>query len=528
MKRRSSLPWLGPSLRRMLRRKQRLLQRAKQTGNWNTYRNFQKSCRRATRRAEWDFINGKIQEGLKNNNTKPFWNFIKSRKQDNTGVSPLKVRGQLVSDSPGKARLLLQQFKSVFTQDTYTTLPPVNSPPVEQIEQIKITTPGVAKLLRNLNPAQAPGPDNIPNQVLKTCADQIAQALCCIYQKSLDTGTLPTDWLEANISCVFKKGDRHQPEYYRPISLTSVPCKILEHIICHHIHLHLESNNILTHLSHGFRSGYSCESQLLTTTHDLLNSFDQKKQIAIAILDFSKAFDTVLHRKLLHKLSHYGIIGPLHQWLTTFLTRRTMRVVLEGTSSEKTSVDSGVPQGTVLGPLLFLLHINNLPNCVKSRVRLFADECLLYREINTFQDHRTLQQDLRQLEEWAKDCGMKFSPTKCYILSINPNTSFYYQLSNSISKHVENNPYLGILLSNDLTWDSHISAITKKANSTLGFQRRNLKRCPLVCKQQAYTSLVRPLLEYGAVVWYQYLKKNIDSMEKTAHRSTLHHWRLQE
>ena len=110
---------------------------------------------------------------------------------------------------------------------------------------------------------------------------------------------------------------------------------------------------------------------------------------------------------------------------------------------------------------------------------------------------------------------MKFNPTKCYILSVNPNTSFNYQLSNSILKHVQHNPYLGILLSNDLTWDSHISAITKKANSTFGFLRRNLKRCPPACKQQAYTSLVRPLLEYGAVVWDPYLKLNIDSMEKT-------------
>ena len=192
-----------------------------------------------------------------------------------------------------------------------------------------------------------------------------------------------------------------------------------------------------------------------------------------------------------------------------------MRVVLEGTSSETTSVDSGVPQGTVLGPLLFLLHINDLPNCVKSRVRLFTDDCLLCREINTFQDHRTLQQDLRQLEEWASNWGMKFNPTKCYILSVNPNTSFYYQLGNSILKHVQNNPYLGILLSNDLTWDSLISAITKKANSTLVFLRKNLKRCPPACKQQVSTSLVLPLLEYGAVVWDPYLKKNIDSTEKT-------------
>ena len=499
----------------MLRRKQRLFQRAKHSGNWNTYRDFQRTCRRVLRRAEWNFINGKIQEGLKNNNSKPFWNFVKSRKQDNIGVSNLMQCGKLVSDSPGNAKLLLEQFKSVFTQDTDTTLPPVNSPPAERIKQIKITTPGVAKLLKNLKPGKAPGPDNIPNQVLKACADQIANALRCIYQKSLDTGTLPADWREANISCVFKKGDRHLPENYRPISLTSVPCKILEHIIYHHLLLHLESNNVLTHLNHGFRSGFSCESQLLTTAHDLLKSFDRKKQVDIAILDFPKAFDTVPHRKLLHKLSHYGIAGSLHHWLTSFLTCRTMRVVLEGSSSETTSVVSGVPQGTVLGPLLFFLHINDLPNSVKSNVRLFADDCLLYRETDTFRDHHTLQHDLRQLERWAYDWGMIFNPYKCYILSVNSKTSFYYQLSNSILKHVQNNPYLGILLSNDLKWDSQITAITKKANSTLSFPRRNLRRCPLACKQQAYISLVRPLLEYGAIVWDPYLKKDITSMEKT-------------
>ena len=141
----------------------------------------------------------------------------------------------------------------------------------------------------------------------------------------------------------------------------------------------------------------------------MLKSYDQNKQLDVAILDFSKAFDTVQHKKLLHKLDSYGIRGPILHWLGNFLMKRKMRVALEGTFSQEVDVDSGVPQGTVLGPILFLCHINDLPDTVKSKVRLFADDCLLYREINNNDDHLLLQQDLKNLEKWATDWGMRFN-----------------------------------------------------------------------------------------------------------------------
>jgi hypothetical protein len=203
----------------------------------------------------------------------------------------------------------------------------------------------------------------------------------------LDTGELPKDWRDANISSIFKKGDN------RPVSLTSVTCKILEHIICRHLLKHLEKNKIPTNLNHGFRSGYSCETQLITTSNDFLQEHD-KGQVDIAILDFSKAFDTVPYDKLLHKLEQYGIKGNIHSWLSNFISTRTMRTIVEGESSKETSLDSGVPQGTVLGPIMFLCHINDLPDCVNSSVRLFADDCLLYRTIKKEEDHLTLQADL--------------------------------------------------------------------------------------------------------------------------------------
>jgi hypothetical protein len=150
---------------------------------------------------------------------------------------------------------------------------------------------------------------------------------------------------------------------------------------------HLEKNKVLTTLNHGFRSGYSGETQVLITINDLIKSYDKGKQIDMAILVFSKAFDNVPHKKLLHKLDQYEISGPVHRWLTSFLTQRKMRVTLEGESSQQVTVDSGVPQGTILGPILFLCHINDLLDADKSSVRLFADDCLLYREINSQNDH---------------------------------------------------------------------------------------------------------------------------------------------
>ena len=175
---------------------------------------------------------------------------------------------------------------------------------------------------------------------------------------------------------------------------------------------HLERNNILTSKNHGFRAGFSCETQLVATLDDFTRSYEDGEQTDVAILDFSKAFDTVPHKRLLQKVEAYGVRGPLHKWTESFLCTRHMKVVIDGESSEEADVTSGVPQGTVLGPILFLIHINDLPKAVSSSVRLFADDCLLYRRIRTRDDHTRLQKDLESLEKWAKENGMSFNAKK--------------------------------------------------------------------------------------------------------------------
>ena len=223
IKSKHSVPWLKHRERKLLKKKQRLYRQAKKTKKWTNYRQFQKECKRTLRRAEWDYINTNILEGLNNNSTKPFWKYIKSKKQDSFGIAPLKSGNKMVSDSKSKANILVKQFQSVFTIDKPGELPKTSKTAKHKIPPIKIKTEGVQKLLAHVNPSKASGPDNIPNRILKECANQLAPSLSIIFQLSIDSGELPKDWREANISCIFKKGDKHLAENYRPVSLTSVP-----------------------------------------------------------------------------------------------------------------------------------------------------------------------------------------------------------------------------------------------------------------------------------------------------------------
>ena len=199
-----------------------------------------------------------------------------------------------------------------------------------------------------------------------------------IFLKSLATGEVPDDWRTANVTPAFKKGQKYQTENYRPISLTSVCCKIMEHVIASQIMNHGEMNNILYPLQHGFRRGRSCETQLIEFIDDLSNNLHNNQQTDILVMDFAKAFDKVCHSLLTHKLHNYGIQGNVNRWIKNWLANRKQSVVVEGEQSQFVSVESGVPQGSVLGPCLFLYCINDLPAKLHSSVRLFADDTIAY------------------------------------------------------------------------------------------------------------------------------------------------------
>ena len=256
------------------------------------------------------------------------------------------------------------------------------------------------------------------------------------------------------MSTVFKKGQRYDPANYGPVSLTCLCCKILEHVIVSDVLKHLDHHKILSDCQHGFCARRSCDTQLVTLCHDLTSSLDKGIQIDMLVLDFSKAFDRVPHQRLLQNLQHFRVQGSLHSWIASFLSDRTQSVVVEGSSSDSVPVVSGVPQGSVLGPMLFLLFINDLPDKIASNTRLFADDCIVYRHINDTSDCEALQEDLNMLAEWETKWGMAFHPQKCSVLSVTRSRNpfkFNYRLKGHILELQDYTKYLGVDMQSSLS-----------------------------------------------------------------------------
>ena len=472
--------------------------------------------------------------------SKKLFSLIKNARQDTQGVSPLKDPNTNTTSSLNKekANILNRQFQSVFSQLSPLKLGQICIDKLQlyfnqhlpdkfkcnypQMPDICINLNGITKLLSNLRPDKAAGPDEIRPIVLKELRSEIAPIIQLIFERSLATGEVPSDWTKANVSPIFKKGDKSDPANYRPISLTCVLCKVMEHIIASNLTKHLNKHNILYDLQHGFRQKRSCETQLIQLVEDLGRQLIQGKQTDLVLLDFSKAFDKVNHLKLLFKLSQHGVKGDTLNWIRAFLVGRTQAVVLEGESSSEVPVTSGVPQGSVLGPLLFLLYINDLPQNIQSQVRLFADDTAVYLTVNSHEAANTLQADLDTLQEWELTWDMEFNPGKCQVMHITKSRAPFqsqYTLHGQTLESVDSAKYLGVTISQDLNWNKHINNITGKANRTLGFIKRNVKTKNESVKELAYKTLVRPQVEYASTIWSPHTKQNTQKIEMVQRRA---------
>jgi len=307
----------------------------------------------------------------------------------------------------------------------------------------------------------------------------------------------------------------------------------MEHIILSHTAKHLAKNNILINDQHGFRNKLSTVTQLINTTSHWAETLNRRGQTDVILLDFSKAFDKVSHKHLYYKLQHYGIQHNTLGWINAFLSNRTQVTCVNGTQSNQINVTSGVPQGSVLGPVLFLLYINDINHNINSNIKLFADDSVVYREICSYNDHLLLQKDLDTLTTWAKTWLMDFNIKKCVLLPItlkrNP-SHFKYSILGQTLDTVNKHDYLGVTISSDLKWTNHISKITGKASRTLGLLKRTLSPCSQTVKSTAYKMLVRPQVEYASEVWNPSTLKNckkIEQIQRNAARFVFHDYRRQ-
>ena len=461
-------------------------------------------------------------------NPKRFWQHIRSNLKTKSGIHPLLKsptdKNSIKYEDADKAEILQDQFCSVFTREPDDDIPEFAPRTNKQIE-IEITPAMVRKEIISLNVNKSIGPDEISPRLLRELVDHITVPLTIILNQSLAEGYLPDDWKMAIVSPIYKnKGAKNLAENYRPISLTSIICRVMETFLKQKIMNHLTQEKLLTSKQYGFVSKRSTITQLLHYLDKCTEEISIKKVVDVIYFDFAKAFDTVPHKRLLKKLQCYGVNGDILKWIEAFLTDRYQMVKVNEVLSTKRKVHSGVPQGSVLGPLLFVIYINDLPDVVRSLMYLFADDTKILSKIETKEDSKQLQTDIDALEKWSKDWLLKFHPDKCHVLTLGkfdhiPH-AFPYCLGEEILDHVFSEKDLGITIDSELTFEEHIMNQVKKANSIVGLIKRSFEYLSPQLFKKLFTSFVRPHLEYGQVIWSPKLRKHANIIENIQRRAT--------
>jgi len=387
------------------------------------------------------------------------------------------------------------------------------------LEDIKFTEEDIITAIRELKLNSAPGPDGIPTSLLIKCKESIARPLYLLWRQSLDTGTVPAQAKRAIITPIHKGGPKGSAKNYRPIALTSHLVKVFEKIIRNRIYNFLEERNYLNTGQHGFRKGRSCLSQLLAYHDKLLHHLAEGNNVDTVFLDFAKAFDKVDHGILLHKVKDLGIAGKVGLWLFNFLTQRTQAVTANGAISEEHTVMSGVPQGSVLGPLFFLIMIGDIDKeVIHSTTASFADDTNICKSIEAQEDVHLLQEDLDKIYDWAKNNNMEFNDNKFQLLrsgankDIHDNTSLLSSEKQVISSssHVK---CLGIHLNADGTFQHHITETIKKARRIAGWILRTFYSREEECLMTLWKALVQPILDYCSQLWSPYKAMDIQALE---------------
>ena len=485
-------------------------------------------------------------------NSKYFFSYAKKFSKQKHSIPMLFDENNSICSTPeGIANILQRQFCKVFSDPNKTDHdsalfdPPTIAHPSDD-DQLRFSVEDIILAIDDIKPTAAAGPDEVPIQLLQGCKHALATPIFMIWSHSIDTGTVPQCYKLSHIAPQYKKGSKATASNYRPISLTSHIVKIYERILRKKMVNHLERNDLLCQNQHGFRSGKSCLTQLLHHLDDVINSLISGNDVDAIYLDYAKAFDKVDHQLLLKKLHRYGFSNKIVRWIESFLSNRYQKVVIDGKFSFLALILSGVPQGTVLGPILFLIFINDITQCVvTSTIRCFADDTRVCKSVASCQDVSDLQDDLKHIIAWSDRNNMMLHEDKFEYICHQANRSnlllqlpftstfFQYHTPTGICLQPANNVRdLGVYISDDLSWTSHIDTICKKARQMAAwvFSVFSTRRTDI--QMILYKSLVRCHLEYCSPLWNPSKISDIQNLEsiqraftsKIAGLKDLHYW----
>lgn len=453
-----------------------------------------------------------------------FWRHVNSKVKSTGSVSSIRdTTGAVITSPMGIANVLNHQFESVFQVEDTSNLPPCPSRTAASLDMVDFSPVTVAQTLCKLKARSSPGPDSIPNLLLQKCHIALAQPLSCLFGKSFASHSLPGEWLYAHVVPIFKKGSTLDPANYRPISLTSSCSKAMESIIKTAVTEFADVNGLINDSQHGFRSKRSTVTQLIDFMDGITASIDDGVPVDAVLLDFRKAFDVVPHERLLLKLASHGIGGNCLAWIRAFLSGRTQSAVVGSNVSAPCSVTSGVPQGSVLGPTLFVFYINDFDDGIVSRVCKFADDtslvCPLPPPVAT--SSAILQHDLNTASDWAATWLMSFGVAKCATLHFGFNNDcISYLLCGETIAEPDSERYLGCTVTNNLKPSLHCQQLAFKAHALIGLLYRSFGRMEIVPFLLIYRALVRPALEYASQAWSPYRRGDIDLLERVQRRAT--------
>ena len=453
-------------------------------------------------------------------NPKMLFSYVKKQRNRINEIGPFKLNNKYIYDKNEICNLLKIEFTSQFNNKSNEENNQIfNECNNDDLSDINFGKKDIEEAIKNIDENSSAGPDGIPALFLKKTKESLSKPLTILLRKSLDEGKIPNIYKLAYITPIHKGGSKQDPAQYRPVSLTSHIMKIFERVLKKHILKHLVDNNKFNKGQHGFVPGRSTQTQLLSHLNDIFEAYMEGKRLDSVFLDFAKAFDKVDHQILLEKVRKHKISGKIGRWIQEFLKDRKFRVVANGNKSEEEEVTSGVPQGTVLAAILFVIMISDIDDNVKhSIVRSFADDTRVNKKISKEEDKKQMQEDLDVIYKWAQDNKMKFNENKfeqmAYGRIENLNIDPYKNPNGKDIQVKETVKDLGVHTTNDMLFKEHIDKIVNSCKSVMGMLLRTFstrEREPMI---KLYNTYIKSKLEYCCIVWSPLQQTLISELEK--------------